>query len=531
VSADGETFAYAALEGREARIYLQRLDAFEPAVVEGSDGASGPFFSPDGRWLGFFLSEALYRIPVEGGARQLIADLTVWDRDAVWHADGTIYLGGEASSSGERGLRSVPATGGAVRQLTETAAGERAHDSPTVLPDGSVLFSVLREDGGDHLAVYRPGTGEVEYLSIPGQKGWWLDDGYLVVASSDSIQAYRFDPAAHRTLGDPVLLLSNVERDHLAVDAGGTLAHITRADGGATVVAVDREGVATTLIDEAAQYRWPRISPDGRYLAVGARAADDSERLSRIQVHDLASGRRTELGARDGLNTEPVWSPDGRQVVMASEVLGALVIQRADGSRPQTVLHQPSFAPWPTDWSPNGRHLLFYGGSDEDGSNAIWVLEMGEVPEATLAVGGEGVQRLAVFSPDGNWVAYSASASGRPEVFLAPFPELDRRWTLSGPEGGADPQWSPDGSEVYYRHGDGIYAVAVDAADELTLGAPELVLSGPYAPDPNGDQSWDVMPDGRFILILPQGREQRELRVTLGLATELDELLEPGEDK
>jgi serine/threonine-protein kinase len=524
ISTDGRTIAYTAFENTTQAIYLQNLDSFEATRVPGSEGGSGPALSPDGRWIAFFIAETLYKIPIDGGRAEKVADRTVWDRDAVWISDDTIIMGGGGAASYGGGLLAVSASGGKLEPVTEPGPGE-THDAPTRLSDGSVLFAI-RGDGGNSIGRFWPKTGQWKALSIPGDKAWWLEGGFLIVAGSISLEAYPFDLASGQVTGEPIDILPEAGVDTLAISPNGTASYISQVTGGGgTVVAVDDQGVATSLPIGNGSFRWPRVSPDGERLVIGLRDRNETE--ERLWVYELDSGRRTSVGPGPcGGRGEPIWSPDGLQLVTSS--WGGhcgLLIQRADGSQPPTILFATDFDPWPTDWSRDGKQIVFYGNSTEDDNQSIWLLDLGAEPSAHLAVGGAGPQRLASFSPDGKWLAYASRESGRTEIYVQPLPELNRRWTVSK-AGGIDPKWAPDGREIYYRHQDGIYAVPVETEPEFRPGTPRLLFSGPYSHDPNGDQSWDVLPDGRFVLVLPDANEQRDLRLVVHLADEVKRRLE-----
>jgi Tol biopolymer transport system component len=524
ISADGRTIAYAAFEEATPAIYLQSMDSFEVTKVQGTEGGSGPMLSPDGEWIAFFMAETLYKVPIEGGRAQQIADRTVWDRDAVWIQNDMIIMGGGgAADSFDGGLLSVSAKGGSVQPVSQPGPGE-IHVAPTRLPDGSVLFGI-RNEKGNHLGRFWPDARTWEDLSIPGEKAWWLEGGFLIVAKSSSFEAYRFDLASGEVMGQPIDVLPGAGEDTLAISSMGTAVYIGHVvGGGGTVVAVDDQGAATPLPIGAGAYRWPRASPDGTRLAIGLR--DVAENDERLWVYELGSGRRTSLGPGPcgNLRTEPIWSPDSLQLVTSGGGDCGLLIQRADGSQPPTVLFKPDFAPWPTDWSRDGKQIVFYGNSSGDDNQSIWLLDLEPEASARPVIGGAGPQRLASFSPDGRWLAYASQESGRTEVYAQPLPELDQRWTISA-AGGMDPKWAPDGNEIYYRHEDGVYAVTVETQPEFRPGTPRLLFSGPFSHDPNGDQSWDILPDGRFVLILPDEQARRDLRVVIHLAEEIQRKL------
>ena len=304
-----------------------------------------------------------------------------------------IMGGGGAVDSFGGGLLSVSAKGG-KRATGQRTRPREIHHTPTRLPDGSVLFAIRNEEGNNHLGRFRPETRTWADLAIPGEKAWWLQGGFLVVAGPSSFEAYRFDLASGQVMGRPVDVLPGAGEETLAIASTGTAVYIGQVvGGGGSVVAVDDQGAATPLPIGPGSYRWPRASPDGTRLAIGVRDVDEND--ERLWVYELDSGRRTSLGPGPcgDFRTEPIWSPDSLQLVTSGGGDCGLLIQRADGSQPPTVLFEPDFAPWPTDWSRDGKQIAFYGNSSGDDNQSIWLLDLEPELSARPAIGGAGPQR------------------------------------------------------------------------------------------------------------------------------------------
>jgi eukaryotic-like serine/threonine-protein kinase len=530
LSPDGTGLVYVAVprEGR-TQLYMRRLDQFEPVAMAGTEGGSAPFFSPDGRWVGFYGNGALYRVSVEGGAALKICDAAaVWS--STWGTDDTIVF----ATSNPGGLWRVPAAGGTPDRLTsvDAAAGETQHAYPQWLPGGELLFGVAT-DSGWHVAVLSLQTKRWRAIGPPGSAGaaaLYVPTGHLVYAHAGGLVAVPFDPA-RGIVGSPIPLRERPEADvagsaAFTVSSSGTLAYIPRANTlpRRALVLVDREGRATLLSETRAAYTHPRLSRDGRRLAV----AIESENGSDIWIYDLDRGTRARLTS-GGVNRFPVWSSDGRQITYQVARSGNVTLYSRrvnDGSEPEPLFGRPSGDPsaglsrvlagllpgtmpsfsaanphLPMSWSPDGQHLAF----DERKPSAerdIWVLRRGEDPSPFLLTPFD--EWGSAFSPDGQWLTYVSDESGRNEVYVQPFPGPGGKWAVST-DGGTEPVWSPDGREIYFRRGGAVAAVALTVSPEFRVGRPRVLFESPYE-EVEGARNYDVSADGRsFVVVRSEG--------------------------
>ena len=270
------------------------------------------------------------------------------------------------------------------------------------------------------------------------------------------------------------------------------------------LVWVDRDSNAERVIEATARYAYPRISPDGQRVAVMESAAG----LGDIFLVDVHRGTRSRVttGSRDVM---PIWAPDGERIVFASTRHGGpadLFVTPVDVVGAAEVLYPSADATWPRSWSPDGKHISFYINHPET-ERDIWVLEMSDEPEARAFVETEFNERAPMFSPDGRWIAYVSNVSGRDDVYVQPFPEGDHQYPVST-EGGAEPTWSRDGGELYYRLGDRMMAVLIDSSDGFRPGNPMLLFTGHFATDDiSGNQYYDVDPVSRRFLMVSQEDE------------------------
>ena len=379
----------------------------------------------------------------------------------------------------------------------------RRHSWPQFLPDGQgLLTTVTGAMASQALAVLSFKTGEWHVL-VPGLQGLYVSPGYLVYHAAQDrdgqLDAVGFDVETLSVRGSTVSVLGDVFRAanggaaFFAISQTGTLIF---APGGLarTLVQVDRQGRRTSLIGERRGFRFPRFSPDGKRVAVTV-----DPRPSQIWVYDLERDSRIPL-TKEGHNITPLWAPDGQRVAFAGR--GGVKWAAADGSSPPDVL-----IPWtqpdaqnasPTWWSPDGRTLIFneqVPTTDYD----IWIAPKNEKPRTLVSTSARELG--AKVSPDSRWLAYFSNESGRNEVYVRPFPNVnDHKWTIST-AGGWSPAWSPDGHELFYMSGSSMWTVTVETRGaSFVAGKPQHLFDGPF--DTTQVGNFDVSPDGtRFVMV------------------------------
>ncbi len=537
ISPDGSLLAYVAGEGHSGQLYLRRLDSTQAVALAGADNASGPFFSPDGAWVGFRSDQALYRMPVEGGKRWMICEAES-SAGVTWGPDGTIVYGDELNF----GLWRVPWDGGEPQRLTavDRDGGEYGHVAPQFLPGGkAVLFTVV-DDGwaGREVALVDLETGERTVLfAHGGSLARYLASGHLVYGRDGSLMAIPFDWKRRRVTGRPVAVLDGLMMGFplasalasFAVSDNGTLSYVSgpliAADS--RLVRVDRAGNATPLGQAARLLFGPRFSPDGGRVAVAAQVGGDP---MQVWVRDLSRGTFTRL-TLEGENWWPVWSPDGRRIAFPSRQLSSEVVNlawmEADGSGPPERLTRADLSEQPTTWTPDGRTLVYHRNDHPDSAWDVLALEPGSGEEPRVLLGSRFYEFLADLSPDGRWLAYVSDESGRREVYVRSYPDLGRKWQIST-RGGIEPAWSADSRELFYRDEEGrtLTVVTITTEPDFVPGRPEVVFEGSYVPGPWFGRNFDVAPDGQSFLmvehVLPEDIDA-ELRVVVNWFTELAE--------
>jgi dipeptidyl aminopeptidase/acylaminoacyl peptidase len=511
LSEDGRTLLFIAQGALTSNIYRRSMDRLAIARIEGSEGASHPLLSPDGRFIAFFAGGALRKIPAEGGAPVTLADARA-PRGASWVKDGSLVYSPLYNS----GLWRVPATGGAPVAVTtlDTAKGERTHRWPQALPDGrTVIFTVgLTSSPGDYdganIDAVRLDTGERRTVLHGARMARYSSSGYLIFQRGGTLLAVRFEPEHQRTVGEPFTIAEGVGGEtssgagHFSVSASGLLAFAPQSaiPKESVLVLIDRAGHETELPVPSASFRRPRFSPDGKRLAysIGSGAAADDD----IFLFDLADGRSQRLTFGQG-HAAPVWSPDGKSLVFTQGRSGeiGLFTKRADGSGSVTPLRRTPTIILADAWLKDGRHVVV---TDSSGTFDIRVLDTAEGGTITPLFASEAAaEYAAAFSPDERYAAYTTTETGTDEVFVETYPPGRGKWQVSQ-AGGFSPVWSHDGRELYFVSGDALMVVEVDMKGVFRAGPPRRLFSGPFALSIPTSRNYDVGPDGRFVMVKPK---------------------------
>jgi eukaryotic-like serine/threonine-protein kinase len=514
LSPDGTQLAYVARQGGTQQIYLRALDSLEAKPISDTEGAINPFFSPDGKWVGFFAGGTLKKVSVSGGAALALGDAAN-PRGASWGSHGMIAFEVQNSTV----LQQVPDAGGTPQPLTHFQKGEVSHRWPEFLPDGkAVLFSA----GPNALiftnaqaAVQSLGTGEHRNLVQGGMNPRYSPSGHLVYAQGGSLMAVPFDPQRLAVTGTAVPVVEGVLESAVTgaaqygISATGSLVYVP---GGVQATQlrlmwVSRNGAEQPLAAPVRAYQFPRLSPDGRRVAVSI-----GEQEVQVWLYDLSRETLTRLTFEGNTNTGPSWTPDGKRIAFGSSKEGPFNIfwQLADGSGGLERLTTSEFTHAPMSWSPDGQLLAFIEVNPTT-QRDIWVLRMGD-RKAQPFLRTRFDETSARFSPDGHWLAYVSSESGRFEIYVQPYPGPGGKWQIST-EGGMDPVWNPNGRELFYRSRDKMMAVDIATQPGFVAGTPRMLFEERYEPAPVPIPNYDVSPDGqRFLMLKPS--EQAEAAPT-----------------
>ena len=499
LSPDGSRIIYVSSVPTGSQLVSRRLDELEPVPLVGPQNARNPFFSPDGRWVAYFSGSRLYKLPLAGGPASLVADVPGLAFGATWGETDTIVL------RADRGLMAVAAAGGEPRLLlqADTSRGE-SYLFPHYLPDGKVLLLQIRSQGMDRLGALTLATGKLTRFEQPGSNPRYVSSGYVVVATrSGTLLAVPFDASRLEITGSAVPVADGVVVGpgggaRMGMSRDGAFAYVTGPLVLRELVLVDRAGKARALPAEPQAYIAPRLSPDGRRIAVEVAEPDFVN--SDVWLYDIAQHTRTRL-TFDQTGHRPIWTPDGRRIVYSRGQFsqGDLYWIPADGTGPAESLLVAPEDQWAGDVTPDGRTLLFRsGGAGPVRSIHTLPLQGPRTPRVFLA--NQFDNHSPALSPDGHWVAYVSNESGRLEVYVRPFPGPGGRWQVSL-AGGTEPVWAGNGRELFYRNGTRMMVAAIALHPTFTVGARRVLFEGNYLNDPVY-RSYDVTRDGRsFVLV------------------------------
>jgi len=536
LSRDGRRLVYAAERAGTRGLFLRMFGELEARPLEGTTGARGPFFSPDGQWIGFFAEGGrLKKAPVSGGPPQLICEGMTAQRGAVWADDDSIILTADYAA----GLSRVSARGGRIEPLTkvDTAKGDRTHRWPDVLPGGEgVLFTIGSERSpGNYddakIALLDRKTGRVRVLFEGGSMARYCPPGFLLYVRSRSLFAVAFDAKRGEIAGEPIPVSEKIAGDpssgigYFAVARDGSLAFVpgTAVTAEGKLILTDRKGAITELALPPRQYRFPRFSPDGTKIAfsIGSgRGADDE-----VWVYELAGGGLTRVTFSGG-NFCPIWSSDGSRLayVSARATNEGIYARSADGRGAEEWLYGDFTARLPSDWSKDGKTLLF-----THPTNQVWSAKLKGPGASPVPSGTDADQKMiepsaygGVFSPDNRFIAYAAAISGSPaEIFVQAADGSPAKWQLTT-DGGAMPAWARN--EVFSVHSPSeIRATEVQTDPVFKAGKTEALFKGPFELRTAPLRNYDVSPDGKRFVFVQGGADlgSREVDVVLNWAQEL----------
>jgi eukaryotic-like serine/threonine-protein kinase len=492
ISPDGRVIVYSSTTGSSRILFRRPIDQFEPAAIAGSEGGIQPFFSPDGKWVGFFARQKLWKVPLSGGSPTELARAPR-SRGAEWLDDDTIifcpyYYGG---------IERVSSSGGAVSIISkvDSAAGERSHRWPRALPGGKViLYSVGMGGSWDkaRIMAHDLESGKRTIVINGGTDARYVPTGHLVYVRGTSLYAVPFDVDALEVRGQPVEVTSGVA-NHSAGGAefsfsrNGTLVYFSPGvggDEGGRLAMMNRRGDRLPALLPDGPFGHPQFSPSGNAIA--------SERDFSIWTIDLQRGTSTRLatGARMGW---PIWSADGARILYASERSGPWQIwsRAADGSDEERRVSNPSdYSVTPSAISPDGAEVLVQADHRESATD-VEALDRTGAMRAIVRTDAD--DNPGVFSPDGRYIAYFSDESGRDEVYVRPRNGAGR-WQISN-QGGTEPRWVLD-NEIAYLSGTKIMTVAVKTTPTFTVGTPELLFEAKAS-------NFDLARDGRVLIVEP----------------------------
>jgi len=535
LSPDGNTLVFVGSENGTTRLYARRLDQWDAIPIRGTEGAERPFFSPNGQWLAFSAGRIVKKVPITGGPPIDIVEAS-WGAGS-WSPEGRIIY----TRAYNEGLWIVSASGGSPKMLTvpDHSKGELGHWWPQILPENeTVLFTVFSTPiEHSRLVALSLKTGKQKTILEGGVFGRYLSSGVLVFARGETVLAAPFDLRSLEVSGGAVAVLERVAffpqnaLSQFAVSNNGSLAFLPRslAFSEQKLVAVDRSGKVQTIREKLHVHFALRLSPDGRRIAMGLR---ESGLAPDVWVLDLTRGLLSPLTHGPASNFDPVWTPDGKRLIYISErPVFDTFSKAADGSADEKLLLSTSNDKYHNSVSPDGKTLLFTT-TMSHANGDLWTVPLQSPKEAKPFLVTEFNESDGAFSPDGRWVAYQSSESGRSEIYVRSFPAGGNRFQVST-DGGFEPVWAKSGKELFYRSGRKLISVPVKLGADFVPGPPKVLFEGDFA---TGDETsaYDVSPDGQRFYFIQEDKksgQQAKINVILNWSEEIKGLLSAGKKR
>ena len=497
---------------RAKMLWLYEVGARRGRSLPDTDGADFPFWSPDGKSLGFFAEGKLKKLDIAGGPVQTICDAPS-GRGGTWNKDGVIIF----TPSGQLadGLYRVSASGGTAARITlpDASRGEDSHRWPMFLPDQKHFLYLAANVSGkyepDAIYVGALDSTEKKFILKATGNAVYVAPGYLLYYRDKTLFAQRFDPATLELSGDAVPTITDIAYlpriVHAAYAASDTGLLVAQSGSGVALsrlVWYDRKGNETGAASKPDVYSNIGLAPDGKTVALDK--TDEESSNSDIWMYDLQRDAMRRLTFNPAIDSMPIWSPDGARILFASsrnQIFG-LYVKNADGGQDEKLLdfdNSDKADRYPYDWSRDGKYILYTRATE------LWVATLPELKARAFLV-GPGTLRNGQFSPDGKWVAYASNESGKFEIYVTSFPDAQGKWQVSS-AGGAQPRWRGDSKELFYIAPDGKMMAAPLSAGANFDAGPPVPLFQAHAREffaTSEQVSYDVTKDGQRFLINTQ---------------------------
>jgi Tol biopolymer transport system component len=525
ISPDGAVLAFAGAKNGASQIYVRRLGQLQASPLAGTNGAQSPFFSPDGQWLAFFADGKLKKISVTGGAAVTLSDAP-GGRGGAWGDDGNMAFTPNVTVGTI--LQQISSAGGKAEPLTKLGQGEAVHRWPQVLPGAkAVLFTAHSSQAGFDAAniVVQPLPAGIPKVVVRGgYHAQYVASGHIVYIHDGTLFAVPFDVNRLDVTGQAVPAIEGVNAQtvsgaaQFAVSNTGTLAYLAGVGSAsdAPVEWMTHDGKTMPLRAMPSDWSNPHFSPDGRRLAQDILNGSNID----VWIYEWARDTLTRLTFDAADDRKPVWTPDGKRIVFRSDRdKGAnLYWQNADGTGEVQRLTESPNVQSPSSFHPNGKVLAFFETNPKTGDDLMFLPIEGDESSGwkpgkpSVFLNTPAGEQEPMFSPDGRWIAYISNESGRPEVFVRPFPGPGGKWQIST-GGGVESAWSRTRHEILYRTAvnnrimAASYTVEGDSfkADKPRLWSEQTIL-------PRSRQRYfDLHPDGdRLAVAVAAGGQPEE---------------------
>jgi serine/threonine-protein kinase len=531
LSPDGRTLVYSAARGNgKPQLYLRAMDSMEVKPIDGTDEARGPFFSPDGKWIGFFAQNKLKKVPTSGGALQTLCDAG-GSNGGAWGEDDFIYYAPYSTS----GIFRTRATDGKCEELTklDRSKGEVSHRAPQLLPGGkALLFTVWTGPGWDerHLHVQLLGTDQHHELVRGASSGRYVPSGHLLYSRAGALMVVPFDPVSLKKTGSPVPLAEraiDIETASFTVSDSGMLAYLPASPrrNERRLVWVDNKGNAVPLPVKTGAYFEPSISPDRRSAAVTIDGPVEAISILEFKRNILTPFTSMSMGSSQA----PVWTRDGKRLAYRGTRNGFRNIfwKFIEGDDTEQQVTKGVNNQTPGSFSALDQQLV-YSDIDLTTGGDIWVLTLDQSQKGSVFRNSPAFEYGPIISPNGHWIAYTSRESGQEEIYALPFPGPGGTKYRISTDGGTEPVWSRNGLVLFYRSGKKMMSVDVSKLPDKP-GSPQFLFEGQYESSDSGRPGYDVDEDGRFLMVQSLEPEQPATQINLVLHW-FDELkrLAPG---
>ncbi len=524
LSPDGSKLVYVAIVGDRTQLCLRQMDQDEIEPIPGTEGSHSPFFSPDGKWIGFFADVKLKKVSLSGGEPEVLCSAPL-AFGGSWGSDDIIYFIPNDNAE----IWKISSAGGSPQPLItlDTQKERPVGQWPDVLPGGdAVLYSL----GSGGISVYSIQSGKSKLLLDRGSYARYSPSGHIVFGDRGKLRAVPFQLDKLEITGPQVTIQDGIKTERrgaaqFTFSRDGLFIYVPGIDAvlGA-LMWIDRNGKAEPLGLPQAEFGDFKISPDGNAIAIPI----IEEGHSNIWIYNLTRRTLTRFSFGES-DYSPVWIPDGEWIVFRSDRSGTRHFYRklADGSgEAEQITDNEQYLGIPISFSPDGSLMSYYCQTTQLMDLWIFPMKNGQAPHPFLQT--PFYEIFPAFSPDGRWIAYTSDESGQWEVYVRPYPGPGSKRRVST-DGGEESRWAQNGQELFFRFGNKWMAVKVDAEEEFSAEKPQVLFEGPYINIPG--YSYDVSPDGQRFLVV-EGPEQElavgQLHVITNWFEELKRLVPTG---